>query len=169
LNHNQSRRACHGAGDFVSAAIGGVQPQSLTASESAGESPVPPSAQACNATVKTWDSSSRYFFYGCPGSTADCFVSYGHDGSLVAPDDFAETEYATLGCDDAKRGDGVCDLCLIAKYGYDVREGSAGGADDCVPASTNECRDVAWDAQAGADVLTTYVATHEGATHGGGS
>lgn len=165
LNHQQSRRACHGVGDFVSGVVQGI----FGAPTANADHVVPPSAQACNATVRTWDATGRYYWYGCPDGAltdgvveADCFVAYGHDEALVAPDDYGKTEYASLGCDDGKLGDGTCDLCLIAKYGFDVRPGAANGADDCVQQTTNACRDVAFDRNAGRDVIATYVATHGG-------
>lgn len=166
LNHNQSRRGCHGEDGFVSSSISGAFGYSAPS-----DYVVSPSAQACNATTRGWDSTHRWFWYGCPDpswvhdgkSEHDCFVAYGTDESKVAPRDYASTAYASHDCPDSLRGDGVCDLCIVAKYGYDVLEGSADGADDCVnegAGTKSTCRDLAWDQQAGAVVTATYAATH---------
>jgi hypothetical protein len=165
LNHQQSRRGCHGSDSFVAGVVSGSFSYAAPA-----DYVVAPSAQACNATTRGWDESGRYYWYGCGGAGElhdgalqhDCFVAYGHDESLVAPADFARTAYAKQPCEDTRRGDGTCDLCLLAKYGYDVREGSADGADDCVqtPGASNACRDLAWDGAIGRVTTATYVATH---------
>ena len=44
-------------------------------------------------------------------------------------------------------GDGICDACLLSKYGFDAAVGST-GANDCVrapPGSSNLCGVLTWD------------------------
>lgn len=90
----------------------------------------------------------------------DCFSAYGNDNGQILsfPDDkggypahvnesgvsvperrsagYNATEYASFSCPDSWMGDGICDLCLVAKYGYDA---SANGGDDCaIPAAKTQ-------------------------------
>jgi hypothetical protein len=177
LNHNQSRRSCHNAGanisNNVSNTIGYTAPPA--------DYTVSPGAQACNATVSGWKSASPYagnfYWYGCSssqhGDTAtdvDCLAAYGTDNNVSVPDDFASTGYANASyyssgtaCPDSWRGDGECDLCLLAKYGYDAKEGSASGADDCVNAgagTVSKCGDLAYYDQTSAIGYYSYTVTH---------
>lgn len=83
-------------------------------------------------------------------------------------------------CPDSWRGDGECDLCLLAKYGYDAKEGS-GAADDCVNSAfktdavvyggdgstvktgtgtSNVCGDLAYYDRTGKNGYFSYTATH---------
>jgi hypothetical protein len=85
----------------------------------------------------------------------DCYAAYGEDnGNSATPGTSTETvgsytynvntgysgtfygdatKYGNggAGCSDSWLGDGTCDVCLLAKYGYDAIPGSAGGTDDC--------------------------------------
>ena len=183
LNHNQSRKSCHGFAPTVANNIHGAPGGNFVAPPP--DYTIAPSAQACNATTSGWQSaapSSGYnYWYGCTSAmhadTAldfDCYVAYGADGSSAAgfngtpdangrvvSDGFVSTpstpstnnKYANVynynnggaGCSDTWLGDGECDLCLLAKYGYDSASGSAAD-DDCVAAaagSSNRCADLA--------------------------
>jgi hypothetical protein len=112
--------------------------------------------------------------YGCPSSYTtdgsfhrDCFIAYGNSAGLVAPTDYSNEiaysstasfshsvyipavngtygEVSSTGCSDSWLGDGYCDFCLVAKYGYDSVSGQLAD-DDCVTApsgSKNYCADV---------------------------
>jgi hypothetical protein len=178
LNHNQSRRSCHGVAGNISsqihAALGGtftVIPQDYS---------IAPAAQACNATIQGWSGTSGTpsytYWYGCTSTMQsntstdhDCFVSYGGDNGYVAPSDWASTAYSNTtyygtssGCSDSWLGDGICDLCLVAKYGYDAANGGT-GPDDCVnygAGTTNTCYDIAWDGYNNKISYLGYTASH---------
>ena len=179
LNHNQSRRSCHGAGGTVlsdiNSTIGYAAPADYTIS---------PAAQACNATTQGWSgstSTSNYtYWYGCTtamqtdaNTDFDCYSAYGYDNGLTAPNNFSSTAYsnpayyANTGgtvCPDSWQGDGHCDLCLVAKYGYDGTSGAT-GADDCVnngAGTTNSCYDIAYNGNTGVNAIQYlhYSATH---------
>jgi hypothetical protein len=81
----------------------------------------------------------------CAGThTPRCDV-YG-TRTCITTGDFASTAYASTanyndpsqfwaknsasGCSDSWKGDGTCDLCLVAKYGYDAAPGQENN-DDC--------------------------------------
>ncbi|MEO7094956.1 MAG: hypothetical protein ABI175_16980, partial [Polyangiales bacterium] len=126
-------------------------------------------------------STSNYtYWYGCTtamqsdaNTDFDCYTAYGYDNGLTAPNNFASTAYsnpayyANTGgtvCPDSWHGDGHCDLCLIAKYGYDAKEGST-GADDCVnkgAGTTNSCYDLAYNGNTGVNAIQylNYSASH---------
>jgi hypothetical protein len=98
----------------------------------------------------------------------DCFVSYGGDNGLVAPNDWSATAYGNnanysgSGCSDSWLGDGDCDLCLLAKYGYDAANGGT-GPDDCVnngAGTTNVCYDIALDGSTNHLSYLKYTASH---------
>ena len=150
LNHNQSRRSCHGSGSATQSQINNTIGYTVPADYT-----IAPAAQACNATTSAWatDPSTGYnnYFQGCPASWRgdgyvdyDCYTAYGGDEAAVAPDNYTSTAYASYSCPDSWLGDGYCDMCLVAKYGYDGASGST-GADDCVnngPGTTTLCTDV---------------------------
>src|SRR6185312_262814 len=111
---------------------------------------ISPSAQACNATTQGWQSASPYagynYWYGCTSTMHsdanqdfDCEVAYGADDGYVMPDNYTSSAYGVAsnynnggaGCSDSWLGDGECDMCLIAKYGYDSQTGSTQDG-DCV-------------------------------------
>ena len=112
--------------------------------------------------------------YGCSASQQasnttvwrDCLTGYGNNAGLVMPTDYANSQVAysqaanythqvttgngtygttaTSACPDTWLGDGKCDMCLLAKYGYDSQSGQTAD-DDCVtaaPGHTNICYDV---------------------------
>jgi|SRR5579859_714934 len=167
LSHNGSRRACVGMDQSVLWAL-----QNLTYTGGNGPEETPAS-MACNATVQTWVGS--YFSWGCPSSYTtdgvtdyDCYIAYGGDNGYSALPG-SSTETVSRGgknytytintgysgtfysskfnsqCSDTWLGDGHCDLCLVAKYGFDGIPGSPTGADDCVdfgPGTSNSCYDL---------------------------
>ncbi len=173
LNHNQSRRSCHGVGSRVASQIHGALQG--TFSSPPPDYQIAPAAQACNATTQGWSGST--YFYGCTSSMqtdsntdVDCYVAYGGDNGYVAPQDFSATGYSNakyygnggVGCDDSWLGDGTCDLFLVAKYGYDAANGGT-GPDDCVNSgagTTNTCYDIAWSSTDSAVEYLGYTATH---------
>jgi len=181
LNHNQSRQSCHGSGATVASLAHGAQSGAFTAIPP--DYTISPIAQACNATVQGWQTASPYagnfYWYGCTsamrtdGNTDfDCQTSYGGDNGY----DLSAAEYPTTqssyfvnsyysggtGCSDSWLGDGQCDLCLMAKYGYDSASGSTQD-DDCVNLGTgtnNSCADLADYDQTGAIGYYGYTAKH---------
>jgi hypothetical protein len=190
INHNQSRRSCHGSGAAVLSDINATIGYAIPADYA-----IAPGAQACNATTQGWQSAAPFsgynYWYGCTSAMkgdantdVDCFAAYGGDNGLVAPTNFTSTGYSNSAyysggsvCPDSWRGDGECDLCMLAKYGYDAKDGAT-GADDCVNAAgddgvvrsgtgkTNKCADLAYynsTAQSfsgGAIGYYSYTATH---------
>ncbi|MGZ3424276.1 MAG: hypothetical protein ACXVEE_40825, partial [Polyangiales bacterium] len=181
LNHNQSRRSCHGSDTRIAAHVHGAMGSTF------GTIPpdynVSPAAQACNATTQGWQTASPYagnfYWYGCTSSMSsdsntdfDCQSALGGDNGNVLPASqnpgtlsaYFNTSYysGSSGCSDTWLGDGECDLCLLAKYGYDAAPGS-NAADDCVNYGTghsNSCADLAYYDQAGAIGYYSYTATH---------
>ena len=190
LNHNQSRRSCHGSGTLVANDIASMIGYAIPADYA-----ISPAAQACNATTQGWQSAAPYsgynYWYGCTSAMKtdantdiDCFAAYGGDNGLVAPTNFASTGYANSAyysggsvCPDSWLGDGECDMCLLAKYGYDSKSGST-GASDCVNTAgddgvvrsgtgkTNKCADLSnynpsTASSTGASIgYHSYTATH---------
>jgi hypothetical protein len=87
------------------------------------------------------------------GATAG--VKSGTCGPFNAP-----TRVSTTGCSATWKGDGWCDQCLVGKYGYDIKQGTATGADDCVtaaPGGSNKCFDMVWDAATSQTEYGSYV------------
>lgn len=186
LNHNQSRRSCHGVGSKIASeahgALGGTfltgsQDQTLVIPP---DYSIAPAAQACNATIQGWDGAPNTpgstYWYGCTSAMKsnaatdfDCFVSYGGDNNLVAPNDWSATAYGNnanysggTGCSDSWRGDGICDLCLVAKYGFDAANGGT-GPDDCVnygQGTSNTCYDIGLDGGTNKLSYLEYTASH---------
>jgi len=189
LNHNQSRRSCHGSGGRIAAAIHGALSGAFLSTPP--DYTVNPSADACNATTAisfTTGLTNQYTYTtaGCTTSMLtngvmnnDCYAAYGHDdgwaanfagtactsdsqcasgacdvygsGTCIDPTqlgDWASTQYSSTsyytatdpsknlpknsstGCSDSWLGDGQCDMCLVAKYGYDGAPGQTND-DDC--------------------------------------
>jgi hypothetical protein len=188
LNHNQSRRSCHGIDSTIASAVYNA-PGGYFSSPPADYT-ISPSAQACGTTDGTWWSGSpTYRQAGCNASTGysswasgyfyDCYTAYGFGGPssnpvAIAPDNYTSTFYYTnfsSQCPDSWLGDGWCDLCLVAKYGYDSASGQAAD-DDCVPkgpGATNQCSDIAWHSNVAAPNqsttngswgITSYTTTH---------
>lgn len=181
LNHNQSRRSCHGAGTRIAAqihgALGGTFAPLLT------DYTIAPSAQACNALRQGWQPASPYagnfYWYGCTSTMRsdssldfDCQSAYGGDNGYNLPAAYntgTQSPYFTssyypggTGCSDSWLGDGECDLCLIAKYGSDAANGGA-GPDDCVnrgSGTSNSCADLAYYDQTGSIGYYSYTAVH---------
>lgn len=180
LNHNQSRRACHGVGGTIESLAHGAMGGSFDAIPP--DYAIAPTAQACNASVSGWQTASPYagnfYWYGCSSSMRtdantdfDCQTSYGGDNGY----NLSAAEYPTTmsayfngayfssgGCSDSWLGDGECDLCLLAKYGYDSQTGSTQD-DDCVnlgTGTTNRCADLAYYDQTGAIGYYSYRSVH---------
>jgi hypothetical protein len=121
--------------------------------------------------------SGDYYHYGCVGDMSyngttdhDCVIAYGQDNGVQAVSGYSSTRYSAFDCPDSWRGDGYCDLCIVAKYGADARDGE-NGSDDCTWQSgvNKSCTDIFYDKCAstnfwgsckGADVMTVYTATH---------
>lgn len=174
LNHNQSRRSCHGVGSRIASEIHGAMGGSFAATPA--DYTIAPAAQACNATWRGTDS-NNVFWYGCTSAMRtdaatdhDCFVSYGADNGYVAPSNYASTPFAVAanydnggaGCSDTWLGDGECDLCLVAKYGYDAANGGT-GPDDCVnkgAGTTNVCSSIAYNYNLAKTQYLSYTASH---------
>jgi len=176
LSHNQSRRACHGSGGTVANIVNQYLQQAAAAS--APDSAESPASQACDATVQGW--SGDIWFQGCPsgasydpgsGNYFDCLIAYGTSGGTTIPDSYASTPYSNSGnyysqgysgCSDSWRGNGYCDLCQVAKYGFDGLPGSTVDS-DCVndgPGTSNYCSDIAWNGDVGVWDYGAYVANH---------
>jgi hypothetical protein len=181
LNHNQSRRSCHGSGSTIASLVHGAINGTFDATPP--DYTIAPAAQACNATVSGWQTASPYagnfYWYGCTSSMTsdantdfDCQSAYGSDNGNPLPASehpssvssyFVNGYYSGgAGCSDSWLGDGQCDLCLLAKYGYDSATGSSAD-DDCVnqgSGTTNSCADLAYYDQSGAIGYYSYTATH---------
>lgn len=175
LNHNQSRRSCHGVAPKIAAQVHGGMGGTFAAIPA--DYTVSPAAQACNAAKDGWVGTTYY--YGCTSTMksdtntdTDCLVSYGGDNGLVMPDNYASTAWSNAtnydnggaGCSDSWAGDGHCDLCLVAKYGYDAANGGS-GPDDCVnkgAGTTNSCYDLAFNGASGVNKIQYmwYTASH---------
>ena len=89
-------------------------------------------------------------------------VSTSTDGGVT----YATYQYtSTTACPDSWLGDGVCDLCLVAKYGFDSASGQTQD-DDCVTAAsggTNYCSDLGPTYKNGVyqwDSVASYTVTH---------
>lgn len=170
VSHHQNRRDCKGVGGAAAARV------------AAAPIPAPPAdqvesdaARACHASVR--QTSGDITFYGCVGDMTyngatdhDCVVTYGQDNGVQAIGGYYSTRYASFDCPDSWRGDGMCDLCIVAKYGADAKDGQ-NGSDDCAwrPGVNTSCSDVAYDRCAstnfwgsckGADRTVTYTAIH---------
>lgn len=162
LNHNQSRRDCRGMPGTISNAINNLY--GYTAADP--EYTISPAAQACNATIS--GTFNGVYYVGCSAADRtdsvgdyDCQAAYGTETfgatTVTFPNDYATMDasknwnglaYKSFSCPDSWRGDGVCDMCIVAKYGYDGKEGTATGGDDCInngPGTTNYCSDIGHD------------------------
>lgn len=173
VSHHQNRRNCKGVAGAVAARLAstpvGAPPADQTQSGA---------GLACNVTGRTIGSSNQIQFYGCVGSMSydsatdtDCVIAYGQDNGVAAISGYNSTKYPSVtSCPDSWRGDGMCDLCIVAKYGTDAKDGW-NGADDCAwqPGVNTSCSDFAYDTCAttnfwgsckGGDRYVTYTAIH---------
>ncbi len=181
FNHNQSRRSCHGGGTQLASLIHGAMGNTFDTIPADYTTPL--GVQACNTTTSGWQSASPYagnfLWSGCTqamstdGATDfDCQSTLGGDNGNVLPASehagtsssyFVNSYYSGgTGCSDTWRGDGECDLCLLAKYGADSAPGTS-GADDCVDkgtGTTNHCADLAYYDQTSAWGYYSYTANH---------
>ncbi len=174
LNHNQSRRSCRGSGSTVNARISSTTWTTAIPSDYT----IAPGAQACNSTVAgdfPKVGGGTVYQWGCTTAQRsdattdiDCYSAYGGDNGYVAPAAFNYTGYSNSAyyagsvCPDSWLGDGECDMCLLAKYGYDSKTGSAVD-DDCVNKGagfTNKCGDILWDYATSSNKYYSYTVTH---------
>lgn len=175
LNHNQSRRSCNNSGSTIN----NIVVSTLQAATAPPDTAVSAGAQACDLLYQGYfagSSGETWYSDGCPSnylsdgqSHFDCLVSYGSSGGLTAVTNYAQTAYSNANyyysnnyaaCPDSWQGDGVCDVCLLAKYGHDAAPGSASSADDCVnkgAGTTNVCADITYRADYG---FWDYVGYH---------
>jgi hypothetical protein len=177
LNHNQSRRSCHGVAPKIAAYVHGAMNGTFTATPP--DYVEPPAVQACDVITPGWMTGTdqgSYYQWGCTSSMhsdtstdIDCLAVYGSDNSVSIPMDYAQTAYSNSsyysgsgGCSDSWLGDGQCDLCLLAKYGYDSKPGST-KADDCVnqgSGTTTKCADILYSSALSKNVYATITVTH---------
>ncbi len=166
LNHHQSRRSCHNSGVIIGKKVLNTSIPAPSEQTWTPETNVQAAGLACNNYASGWalDYMKNYnvWKYGCSDAQArgtalepDCLISYGKSAGYSIPstaswNPFLNRAYYpswTEVCPDSWHGDGICDACLVAKYGFDAAVGSA-GADDCVMAprgGSNFCGSLAWD------------------------
>ncbi|MFL5353703.1 hypothetical protein [Archangium sp.] len=168
LNHNQSRRSCHNSGDIIKQKVANAPIPAPSQQTWTPETNVQAAALACNnyysGYATDYMTDDTVWKYGCTttqlndGSIQpDCLISYGYSSSYKIPstaswNPFINPAYyptwsASDVCPDSWQGDGICDACLVAKYGFDATTGSS-GSNDCVqapPGGSNWCGDLAWD------------------------
>ncbi len=135
-NHNQSRRSCNGVASYITNAINSA-PNWTTAPPPDYGTGLTPAGEACNATFQGWWDSNHYS-YGCTSAMQtdgnidiDCEAAYGYESvnsptpNYSVPADYNLTAYSNNAyywnlsagtCSDSWLGDGICDLCLVAKY-----------------------------------------------------
>ncbi len=190
LNHNQSRRSCDGVNSkvaaYVHSGVGYGQTSTGTFTAPPTDYTEPPAVQACNVSTPGNISgypSGSFYQYGCTSAMhtdanidTDCLAVYGYDKytsgayQVSIPADFASTGYSNTsyyatggaGCSDTWLGDGECDLCLLAKYGYDSAPGQTAD-DDCVNAGSgthNTCADLFYDNNAHTIGYHSTILTH---------
>jgi hypothetical protein len=187
LNHNQSRRSCDGVNSHITSYIHSTLSGAFTAPPA--DYTEPAAVQACGVfTTPAWypdnnGNPNQWYIYGCTPAMhqdtnvdIDCEAVYGTDDwngtnyTVTIPFDYAETGYSNTtyyddgatGCSDSWLGDGQCDLCLLAKYGYDTASGSTGN-DDCYNAGTGSqsvCADLVYSEAASAIVYASITVTH---------
>jgi hypothetical protein len=161
LNHNQSRLSCDGVNSkiaaYIHSGVGNGQTAAGTFTAPPPDYTEPPAVQACDVATPgnlPGYPSGTFYQYGCTSAMhadantdLDCLAIYGADNyssatqnyTVSIPTDYALTGYSNpsyyatngAGCSDTWLGDGECDLCLLAKYGYDSAPGTTGD-DDCV-------------------------------------
>lgn len=171
LNHHQSRRGCHSSGNIIARKVANAPIPAPTDQNYEPEPNVEPELLACDTYSPGYDTDLMTGHtverYGCSESQRnngqiepDCLLSYGTASGYTIPsteswNPFLDpSNYPTWSevCPDSWHGNGVCDACLVAKYGYDAAPGP-GGSDDCVrapPGQSNQCGVLSWDTKLGA-------------------
>jgi hypothetical protein len=166
LNHNQSRRSCHNSGSLIGQKVASAPIPPPANQTWTPETNVQAAALACNnyysGYATDYMNGHTVWKYGCSSSLLndgyaepDCLISYGYSSSYRIPstaswNPFVNPAYYPAWsevCPDSWQGDGICDACLVAKYGFDATTGSS-GANDCVqapPGGSNWCGDLAYD------------------------
>ncbi|WP_224245005.1 hypothetical protein [Hyalangium gracile] len=181
LNHHQSRRSCHNSGNLVAQKVASAPIPPPSSQTYAPETNVQGAGLACNnyysGYATDFMTNHTVWKYGCSSSMLtngypepDCLISYGYSSSYRVPsteswNPFLNPAYYPTWsqvCPDSWHGDGVCDACLVAKYGFDATTGSA-GANDCVkapPGGSNWCGDLAYDTYWGVHNYAVVQALH---------
>jgi hypothetical protein len=166
LNHHQSRRSCHNSGNIIAQKVANAPIPAPANQTWTPETNVAAAALACNnyysGYATDFMSGNTVWKYGCSSSQLnngypepDCLISYGYSSSYRVPSTASWNPFLnpanyptwTEVCPDSWQGDGICDACLVAKYGFDATTGST-GSNDCVqapPGGSNFCGDLAWD------------------------
>lgn len=166
LNHNQSRRSCHNSGYLVGQKVASAYIPPPASQTYAPETTMQAAALACNNAyagyATDYMTNHTVYKYGCSSAQLndgtpqpDCLITYGRSSSYTIPSTASWNPYLnpanypgwTQVCPDSWQGDGICDACLVAKYGFDATTGST-GANDCVqsaPGGSNLCGDLAYD------------------------
>jgi hypothetical protein len=191
LNHNQSRRSCDGVNSHITAYVHSTLNGAFTAPPTDYVEP-PAVQACDLATPQWLPSTSgvpnSYYVWGCTSAMHadsntddDCEAIYGTDNwsasannyTVTIPFDYAQTGYSNPvyyypytqnsgGCSDSWLGNGVCDLCLLAKYGYDTASGSSGD-DDCYnqgSGTQTTCADILYGASQSANVYADIYVSH---------
>ena len=181
LNHNQSRRSCHGADSKIAAYVHSGLSGTFTAPPP--DYIEPPAVQACDIATPGWITGTdlgSYYQWGCTSAMHtdtntdnDCAAIYGSDNGYSIPVNYTAFGYSNnvyyspydgtgSGCSNTWLGDGQCDLCLLAKYGYDAANGGT-GPDDCVnqgTGTTTKCADILYSSSLSKNVYSTITVTH---------
>lgn len=181
LNHNQSRRSCHNSGNLIGQKVLSAPIPPPSGQTYAPETNVAAAGLACNnyaaAYATDFMTNHTVWKYGCSSSQLtsgyvepDCLISYGYSSSYRIPSTASWNPYIDAYyyptwsevCPDSWHGDGVCDACLVAKYGFDASTG-ASGSNDCVqapPGGANWCGDLAYDTYWGIHNYAVVQALH---------
>lgn len=181
LNHHQSRRGCHNSGYLIAQKVASAPIPAPGNQTYAPETNVQAAALACNnyysGYATDFMTNHTVWKYGCSSSMLnngypepDCLISYGYASSYRIPSTASwnpflnPSNYPTYSqvCPDSWHGDGICDACLVAKYGFDATTGSE-GSNDCVqapPGGANWCGDLAYDTYWGVHNYAVVQALH---------
>jgi hypothetical protein len=181
LNHNQSRRSCHNSGNLIAQKVASAPIPAPSSQTYVPETNVLAAGLACNnyysGYATDYMTGDTVWKYGCSSTQLnngtpepDCLISYGYASSYRVPSTASWNPFLNPAnypgwsevCPDSWHGDGICDACLVAKYGFDAATGST-GADDCVqapPGGSNWCGDLAWDTYYGLHNYAVVQALH---------
>ncbi|AKJ02948.1 hypothetical protein ATI61_113139 [Archangium gephyra] len=181
LNHHQSRRSCHNSGNLIAQKVANAPIPAPTSQTYSPETAVAAAGQACNnyASGYAYDymTGNTVWKYGCTTTQLnngkvepDCLIAYGYSSSYRIPSTASWNPYINPAyyqtwsevCPDSWQGDGICDACLVAKYGFDATTGSS-GANDCVqapPGGSNFCGALSWDTYYGIHNYSVVEALH---------
>ncbi|WP_163994824.1 hypothetical protein [Pyxidicoccus caerfyrddinensis] len=181
LNHNQSRRSCHNSGNLIGQKVASAPIPPPANQTYTPETNVAAAGQACNnyysGYATDFMTNHTVWKYGCSASQLnngypepDCLIAYGYASSYKIPSTASWNPYLnsyyyptwSQVCPDSWAGDGICDACLVAKYGFDATTGST-GANDCAqapPGGSNWCGALAYDYYWGLDNYVVVQALH---------